>query len=191
MNTKKLTLTIIFAAVTVALNPAISGVGVPAPYLPFLIYGLWEIPIAIAFILVGPKSGAAVMILNALMLLAFFPGPLLMGPFYNLAALSTMLLGVYIAQKLSKSELLKTGKIPLVATIATAIGIVFRIMSMSVINYVTLGLEPPFGFNAAEPYIVSILPLLALFNGTVVLYTIPIAYTIIAAIRKITNLRLD
>jgi len=191
MNTKKLTLTIIFAALTVALNPAISGVGVPAPYLPFLIYGLWEIPIAIAFILLGPKSGAAVMILNALMLLAFFPGPLLMGPFYNLAALSAMLLGVYIAQKLSKSELVKTRKIPLVATIATAIGIVFRIITMSVVNYVTLGLEPPFGFNAAEPYIVSILPLLALFNGTVVLYTIPIAYTIIAAIRKITNLRLD
>lgn len=191
MNTKKLTLTIIFAAVTVALNPAISGVGVPAPYLPFLIYGLWEIPIAIAFILLGPKSGAAVMLLNALMLLAFFPGPLLMGPFYNLAALSAMLLGVYIAQKLSKSGLLKTGKAPLVATIATAIGIVFRIITMSVVNYVTLGLEPPFGFNAAEPYIVSILPLLALFNGTVVLYTIPIAYTIIAAVRKITNLRLD
>lgn len=191
MNTKKLTLTIIFAAVTVALNPAISGVGVPAPYLPFLIYGLWEIPIAIAFILLGPKSGGAVMLLNALMLLAFFPGPLLMGPFYNLAALSAMLLGVYIAQKLSKSGLLKTGKAPLVATIATAIGIVFRIITMSVVNYVTLGLEPPFGFNAAEPYIVSILPLLALFNGTVVLYTIPIAYTIIAAVRKITNLRLD
>ncbi len=191
MNTKKLTLTIIFAAVTVALNPAISGVGVPAPYLPFLIYGLWEIPIAIAFILLGPKSGGAVMLLNALMLLAFFPGPLLMGPFYNLAALSAMLLGVYIAQKFSKSGLLKTGKAPLVATIATAIGIVFRIITMSVVNYVTLGLEPPFGFNAAEPYIVSILPLLALFNGTVVLYTIPIAYTIIAAVRKITNLRLD
>lgn len=190
MNTKKLTLTIIFAALTVALNPAISGVGVPAPYLPFLIYGLWEIPIAIAFILLGPKSGAAVMILNALMLLAFFPGPLLMGPFYNLAALSAMLLGVYIAQKLSKSELLKTVKAPLVATIATAIGIVFRIITMSVVNYVTLGLEPPFGFNAAEPYIVSILPLLALFNGTVVLYTIPIAYTIIAAIRKITKLQI-
>ena len=191
MNTKKISLTIVFAALTVALNPAISGVGVPAPYLPFLIYGLWEIPIAVAFLLIGPKSGAAIMIINAVMLFAFFPGALLMGPFYNLVAIATMLSGVYIAQKIAKSEVLKQKHLAIVVTTATTIGIVFRVISMSLVNYATLRLESPFGFGSPEAYIVGILPLLALFNGTVVLYTIPIAYTIVKTVQKNTHLNLD
>jgi riboflavin transporter FmnP len=190
MNTKKLTLTIVFAALTVALNPAISRIGVPAPYLPFLIYGLWEIPIAVAFLLIGPKSGSAIMIINAVMLFAFFPGALLMGPFYNLAAIAAMLSGVYLAQKLSTKGLFKNKHMALVATVGTSIGIIFRIIIMSLVNYATLRLESPFGFSSPESYIVGILPLLALFNGTVVLYTIPIAYTIVKTIQKNTHLNL-
>jgi len=187
MNTKKIALTIVFAALTVALNPGISGVGVPAPYLPFLIYGLWEIPIVVAFLLIGPKSGAAIMIFNAFALLALFPGALLMGPFYNLAAIATMLSGVYIAQKLSTTGALKVKHIALVVTLATAIGIVFRIITMSLVNYATLPLEPPFGFGSPVSYVVGILPLVALFNGTVVLYTVPIAYAIVKTVKKITR----
>ncbi len=191
MNTKKLTLTIVFGALTVALNPAISGIGVPAPYLPFLIYGLWEIPIVVAFLLIGPKSGAAVMIINALMLFAFFQGALPMGPFYNLAAIATMLLGVGIAQKLAKSSALKIKHIALVVIVGTAVGIIFRIIAMSLVNYATLPLDSPFGFGSPLSYVLSILPLLALFNGTVVLYTVPIAYTIVKTVQRITHLKLD
>ncbi len=190
MNTKKIALTIVFAALTVALNPGLSGIGVPAPYLPFLIYGLWEIPIAVAFLLIGPKSGAAIMIFNAFALLALFPGALLMGPFYNLVALATMLSGVYVAQKLSTSGALKEKHTAIVVIIATTIGIALRIISMSIVNYFALPQGPPFGFNAGEPYVISILPLLALFNGTVVLYTIPLAYGIVKTVQKSTRLNL-
>ena len=86
MKTKALATSIVFAALTVALNPAISGIGIPAPYAPFLIYGLWEIPIVAAFLLVSPASGILISLLNAAVLFAFFPGALPTGPLYNLIA---------------------------------------------------------------------------------------------------------
>ena len=104
MNTKALAITIVFAALTVALNPGVSGIGVPAPYAPYLIYGLWEIPIVTAFLLINPASAIAISILNSVVLFAFFPGPLPTGPFYNLIAIFSTLLGLYIAQKFIKHE---------------------------------------------------------------------------------------
>ncbi len=191
MNTKKITLTIVFAALTVALNPAISGVGVPAPYAPFLIYGLWEIPIVIAFLLIGVRSGAAIMIFNAAMLFAFFQGALPMGPFYNLAAIAAMLSGVYIAQKFATSGKLKEKHNAIIIGIATAIGIVTRVAIMTIINYSTLRFESPFGYGLSEIGVLGLLPLGALFNGTVVLYTVPVAYTIVKTIQRSTRLNLN
>ena len=75
MNTKRLAATIVFAALTVALNPAVSGIGVPAPYAPYLIYGLWEIPIVAAFLLLSPASAIAIAVLNSAVLLPFFLVP--------------------------------------------------------------------------------------------------------------------
>src|SRR3972149_2339882 len=100
MKTLTLATTIIFAALTVALNPAISGIGVPAPYAPYRIYGLWEIPIVAAFLLISPASGILISLLNAAVLFALFPGALPAGPFYNLIAIFTMLLGVFIGRKI-------------------------------------------------------------------------------------------
>src|SRR4030067_2417602 len=99
MNTKALAASIVFAALTVALNPAISGIGVPAPYAPFLIYGLWEIPIVAAFLLLSPVSGILICLLNSVVLFAFFPGALPTGPLYNLDAIFSILLGVYIVRR--------------------------------------------------------------------------------------------
>src|SRR3989304_6159865 len=100
MNTKTLAITIVFAAVTVALNPAISGIAFPAPYAPFLFYQIWEIPIVAAFLLSSRKSGIAIALLNASILFALFPGFLPAGPFYNLFAVLSMLSGIYIAHKI-------------------------------------------------------------------------------------------
>jgi riboflavin transporter FmnP len=85
MNTKRLTLIIVFIALTTALN--IAGPKIPAPYAPFLIYQLWEIPIVVAFIAIGPKAGLVIVGVNTLILLATFWGVLLLGPVYNLIAI--------------------------------------------------------------------------------------------------------
>jgi hypothetical protein len=51
MNTRAIAITIAFAALAVVLSPAFSGIAIPAPYLPYLAYQVWEIPVVVAFFL--------------------------------------------------------------------------------------------------------------------------------------------
>jgi riboflavin transporter FmnP len=83
MRTKELTLTIIFAVLTIVLNPEISKIAFPAPYAPFLIYQIWEIPIVAALLLLSLRSAVAIAGLNAVVLFALFQGASPLGPFYN------------------------------------------------------------------------------------------------------------
>ncbi|MEM2081892.1 MAG: hypothetical protein QXP44_04110 [Candidatus Bathyarchaeia archaeon] len=174
MNTKTLATTIIFAALTVALNPSISGIGIPAPYAPFLIYGIWEIPIVTAFILINLTAGIMIALLNAAVLFAFFPGALPTGPFYNLIAIFSMMLGLYIAKKFIKHGAEGQQKILKIATASTILGIILRAAFMTAVNYITLRQPYPFGLELKEMEVLAFLPAGALFNGTVALYTVPI-----------------
>ena len=185
MNTKALATTIIFAALTVALNPGVvPATGVPAPYAPFLIYGLWEIPIVAAFILISPLSGILISLLNAAVLFAFFPGPLPTGPFYNLIAIFSMLLGLYIARRFITSEGAHQQKVLKIAAASTVLGIVQRVVVMTLVNYVTLPQDYPIGFGLEEMAVLGILPSTALFNGTVALYTVPMGEFIAKVVKS-------
>jgi len=190
MNTKAIAVTIVFAALTVALNPVFTGIGVPAPYMPFLIYQMWEIPIVAAFLLISPKSGVAISILNAAVLLALFPGALLLGPFYNLIAIISMLSGIYMAHRILREKMKKvTVQLETkLVTLSTVIGITFRVGIMSIVNYVVLRYPPPIGYSTPEAAIIATLPLIGLFNATLALYTIPLGHFIADAIRS--NLKL-
>jgi len=99
LNPKTIALIIVFTALTLVLN--LSPIKIPAPYATFLIYQIWEIPIVAAFLLYGPKVGIPVAIINTLALLIIFPGELPTGPFYNLAAILSMLIGIYIVQRVA------------------------------------------------------------------------------------------
>ena len=187
MNTKRLTLIIIFIALTIALN--IAGPKIPAPYAPFLYYQLWEIPIVIAFLAIGPKAGTSVALVNTLILLVVFPGALPTGPIYNLIAVLSMLLGIYIPYRLAthgyKTEnlgnfLQKHSK--LISVSATASGITVRVLVTTVTNYFFLQQPSPIGFSYKPEAALLFLPLSALFNATVALYTIPIALAVVIAI---------
>jgi riboflavin transporter FmnP len=191
MNTKKLALTIVFAALTVALNPGISKIGIPAPYAPFLIYGIWEIPIVAAFLLIGYKSGLAISVMNALVLFVFYPGFLPAGPFYNLIAILSMLLGVFIANAVFKNAQTQTKQAAMMVTVATILGIVFRGIIMTAINYVTLQMDYPFGLGYTAIFAIANLPVIAIFNSTVVLYTIPLAYLVTRVIQRSIRLNLN
>ena len=195
MDTKTLSITIVFVAVTVALNPAISQIAIPFPLLPFLIYQIWEIPIVAAFVLINRKVGVLIAILNAAILTIFFPGALPTGPAYNLAATLSMLLGIFVIQKMLKdkkqiesqqnySDYVKTKFV----TLSTALGIILRVAIMTVVNYVSLRYPYPLGFELDEIAIVSSLPLTGLFNATLALYTIPVGLFVANAINK--NLKL-
>ena len=184
MNAKIMSATMVFAALTIALNPAVSGIGIPAPYAPYLIYGLWEIPIVAAFLIISPLSAIIISFLNAAVLFALFPGSLPTGPVYNLMAVFSTLLGLYIARKSTKHENANHQKILKIVTASTIIGIVLRVTVMTLVNYVTLQQPYPIGFELEEIAVIATLPLTALFNGTVVLYIIPVGEFIARVVKS-------
>jgi len=191
MNTKTIALIIVFAALTVVFTQ----IKIPAPYAPFLMYQLWEIFIVAAFVLISPKASVAIAILNAFALLAISPGALLMGPFYNLFAVLSMLLGVYMAYRIinymhaaDENKSTPRYKTNLIMA-STSLGSVFRVAVMSVVNYTVLRFPAPIGYSMPEIAILGSLPVIAFFNFTVALYTVPIAQVLSIAIKK--NLRLN
>jgi riboflavin transporter FmnP len=101
MNTSAIAMTIAFAAVTIVLNPAVLGFAVPAPFLPYVSYYIWEIPIVAAFFLIGLKYGISIVFINALMLIVAFPGSSFIHPPFSIISGSSMLLGAYLGYKLA------------------------------------------------------------------------------------------
>ncbi|MEM0313364.1 MAG: hypothetical protein QW056_05615 [Candidatus Bathyarchaeia archaeon] len=178
MNAKNVTITAVFAALTIVLNPAISGIGIPAPYAPFLIYELWEIPIVIAAFIYGLKFGISIALLNTMALLALFPGALPTGPFYNLAAVLSMLLGIFIVKKICTSSRSRDSFGVGGTALYTIFGMTSRVAIMTVINYTFLRFPPPVGFAFPEEVIIATIPLTVLFNATLSLYTIPLGSAI-------------
>lgn len=193
MNTKQLAVTIIFIALTAALS--IAGPKIPAPYAPFLYYELWEIPLVVAFLALGPKVGTAVSIINSLILIAFFSpnGPI--GPIYSLIAVLSMYLGIYIPYKIAthgcKSENLGTflgERKTLFIISATILGITLRVLVTTVVNFFALQQPYPIGFSYTQEAALLFLPVSALFNATVAVYTIPIGIAVAIAILSIFKL---
>ena len=65
-RTKTLALIIIFVALAVVLN--LVGPKIPYPFAPYLFFQFWEIPLVVAFLLIGFRAGVLVTVLNTLIL---------------------------------------------------------------------------------------------------------------------------
>jgi len=178
MNAKNIATTSIFTALTIALN--LSPFKFPAPYAPFLYYQIWEIPIVAAFVLYGPLTAVTVSILNTLTLLALFPGALPTGPLYNLAAILGMLLGTYSTHLIKRKSI--NQEFAALSLLATGLGATFRVIAMTLVNWAFIRYPPPIGFSMPEEAIIGILPLVAFFNATLALYTIPVGYIVARAV---------
>jgi len=186
-NTKTLALIIIFVALSIALNEY--GPKIPYPFYPFLYYQLWEIPIVVAFLLIGPKAGVTISVINTFVLVAVFQGGLPTGPFYNLIAVLSMLLGVYIPYRIAthgcKVEnigIFLRQHIKLIIVASTTLGIILRVAVTSIVNYFAIQQPYPIGFSFKEIDALAFLVPGAFFNATIALYTIPIAIAITVAI---------
>ena len=177
MNTKRIAIISMFTAVTVAL--VLSPLKIPAPYAPFLIYQIWEIPIVMALLLYGSSIAVSISVLNTIILLAVYPGSLPVGPLYNLAAVLSMLMGIYIVQRLARGRFEKV--IGLTVS-STAIGITTRVGVMSIVNWIAMPYPYPIGFGVPPEAALVLLPIIGLFNATVALYTIPSGYFLARAI---------
>lgn len=174
MNTKTIAVIIVFAALTIALN--LSPIKFPAPYAPFLIYQIWEIPIVTAFLLYGNRVGIPIAILNTLILLLVYPGLLPTGPLYNLAAVLSMLLGIGIIKLFVERHSPKNQA--LLAGLFTVSGVILRTVAMIIVNYVFLRFPPPVGYGLNEETTIAYIPLVTIFNVTLALYTIPIGFSL-------------
>jgi riboflavin transporter FmnP len=186
MDSKTVALIAVFAALAVALT-VYSPIRIPAPYAPFLIYQIWEIPIVAAFLLFGPKIGTSIAVINTVVLLLVFQGALPTGPLYNLAAVLSMLLGVLFTIKLLGS--FKVHSEAVMTTSATALGMLLRVGIMTVVNWAFLRYPPPVGYSMPEVEIVAFLPIIGLFNASVVLYTVPLGQLITKAVSVSTKIK--
>ncbi len=186
MDSKTVALIAVFGALAVVLTVS-SPIRIPAPYtpFPFLYYQIWEIPLVAAFLLFGPKIGTLISIVNTAVLLVVFQGALPTGPLYNLAAVLSMLLGVYIAVKLVGR--FRNNSDVLIATSSTALGMILRVGVMTIINWTFLRFPPPFGYSMDDALTLTLLPLIGIFNATVVLYTVPIGLVIAKAVGVATK----
>ena len=179
MNSKTLAIIAVFAALAIVLS--MSPLKFPAPYAPFLKYQLWEIAIVTALLLYGIKVGVSISFINALVLLVVFPGDLPTGPLYNLIAVLSMLLGIYIVQRVAGKRFSR-GRWVILAVLSTVSGIIIRVAVMSIVNWIVLRYPPPFGYSIPLEELPTMLSIVALFNATIVLYTIPIGYIIARAV---------
>ena len=174
MNTKTIAAIVVFAALAIALN--LSPLKIPAPYAPYLVYQIWEIPIVTAFLLFGTAVGVLIALVNTLALFAFYPGALPTGPAYNLGAVLSMLLGIGIMKILIDKRLANRQIVS--AIVYTTSGTLMRTICMAIVNYAFLRLPPPIGYGMPENAIIASLPLVTIFNITIALYTIPIGYSL-------------
>ena len=166
----------LFTALAFVLNLLIK---VPAPYAPFLVYQVWEVPILACFLIFGGWAGIAVSVLNLLILQVVYPGPLPSGPLYNLAAILATMLGVAAAHRLFS----KRGAGPsLVAGGATVLGGLSRVAIMTLVNGIFLPFSYPIGFSIPPAALPGALTLIAIFNATLVLYTVPLAYLVLRTV---------
>jgi riboflavin transporter FmnP len=163
---------VVFGALAVALNFTIR---IPAPFAPFLYYQIWEIPLVAAFFLFGTQVLLFATGVNTIVLLIFFPGALPLGPIYNMAAVLSMIAGVGFIKILLDRHALKN--LAIATILYTSFGIAARTAAMSIVNYVVLRYPSPVGFSLPEPAILLDIPLIAVFNATLALYTVPIGYS--------------
>jgi hypothetical protein len=183
LNTKAIALTIAFAAVTVVLNPRFSGIAIPS-FVPTLWFQLWEIAVVAAFFLLGIKSAVVVAILNTLVLLTISPGNAFNEPLANLVAILSTLIGVYAAYKFLDKK--NSGAKPIsrrkIVFSSTALGMISRLAIMLPYLYIVASLLIQYAV------IITILPLFALYDLIVALYTIPLGYIIASAVNRYVKL---
>jgi riboflavin transporter FmnP len=180
LNTKTISLIIVFAALSVVLD--VLPVRIAFPPAPYLYYQIWEIPIVAAFLLYGARVGVLITLVNTMVLLIWFPGYLLSGPLYNMAAVLSMLLGIGIVKTLVARYSPKREET--VAALLTASGVTLRTALMALIDYVFLRFPPPVGLSYSDELLIAATPLVVIFNLTLALYTIPLGYSAAKAVRS-------
>jgi hypothetical protein len=86
-----------------------------------------------------------------------------------------MLIGIYVIQHFGSYF---TNRQEMLIPFSTVLGCALRVGVMSIANLVLLQYPYPIGYSLPFQAILGMLPVIALFNTTLVLYTIPSGYLI-------------
>ena len=187
MDAKSIALTIVFSSIAISLNI----VKIPVIFYPGNFYQISQIPVVVAFLLFGAGIGIFVGVLSMAGGLALFPlGPagLIVYPM-DFVSLVLMFAGLYVFSRFLKrrnySGRFSIWKKPVFGLTVGAIA--FRGGFMSFVDYGVIFhvlLPLILGLNRPEAVIVGLIPVFVLYNVTVPLYTIPIAYLLAVKIGK-------
>jgi riboflavin transporter FmnP len=187
MNAQSYALIAIFAALAIVLNT----IRIPVIYWPNWYYTICDIPVLVAFLIYGFKIGILVDVLHIAGQEIFFPvgaGGIVVYPM-GLFVQLIMFSGIYLASKFIKSKAASTRQfgekkkiVIFTGFAATLRGALMPIIDYAVLYHVLLPLV--LGVAIPETYISALVPSFILYNVTITLYTVPIAYLIA---RKTSN----
>ena len=177
-----------------------AGLEVPYPPLPYLKFDFAEIPIVLALLIYGFPPALLATIVYWIILLAFGSfSPI--GPSMRFLATLSMVLGLYAGYVMFREEKveLNPSALPLVA--GSIVGIIFRVLVMTLANYVVLiVLFPEFmgmaindvckalgwSFNSPEEEVFWVFAFIGIFNVLQSLLSIvPAALLVKAIVRSV------
>jgi hypothetical protein len=176
LNTRTITLIVVFAALALVLSP----IRIPTFFWPGQYFRLWEIPIIVAFFLFGFKVSFAATLLYAVGYVTIIPdGSGIVGLPWVIVLMLSVFLGLLLARKIGNrniSEKEKRWMKPIV--LFTTFGVLSRVAIMPFVDYGVYRFLLPFVIGRTLPnvYIMGLMPAIVFFNIVVPLYTIPIAY---------------
>lgn len=185
MNTKFVALIITFAAVAIALN----AVRIPTVFYPGSFFQFSQIAIVIAFLLFGARIGCLVGLLNLAGGLALYPiGPVgLIAYPMDFVSLLLMFAGMWLANMFtthsnSESPISKKPSFGLTLGATAVRAGIMPFVDYAVVYHVLVPLI--LGRDLPQAYILGLVPAFVLYNVIVTLYTVPVAYVIVAKVSK-------
>lgn len=147
IDTRSIALSTVFSALSVMLT--IINITIPFPLLPYLKFDFSEIPVTIAFFLVGPQY-AILSTAIYWIVLTIREGDIL-GPAMKGVAVTSMIIGLWAGAKITKGKELRQ-----MVTSGMLIGIILRVITMSVFNYFALTVIAPFWLDFAIGFITAL-----------------------------------
>lgn len=147
MDTRSIALSAIFSALAVMLT--MINITIPFPLLPYLKFDFSEIPVTMSFFLIGPHYA---LLSTAIywMVLTIRAGDIL-GPAMKGAAVTSMIIGLWIASKVTKGN--KTKGVKSLITSGLVLGGLLRVVVLSLFNYAVLTYIAPFWLDYATGFV--------------------------------------
>jgi hypothetical protein len=190
MNSKSIALVIVFAAVAIALNV----IRIPTVFYPGGYFQFSQIPIVIAFLLLGVKIGVFVGLLNVVGGLVLFPIGAIGLINYPMDFVSSLIMfaGMWVMRRfiINRDESRRGSVFKKPAFLLTIGAILARVGIMPFVDYAVIYhvLVPlVLGLRLTEAYILGLVPAFVLYNAIVPLYVVSVACVVAAKVNKVMN----